>query len=75
LACDARHAPRGPAGRDGRGRLFHMLRNRTYCGEVAHKGNVYPGEYAAIVDAALWDAVAGAAKPDHGEKGGLVSWI
>jgi DNA invertase Pin-like site-specific DNA recombinase len=41
----------------GRGALFHMLQNRLYRGEVAHRGNVYPGEHAAIVDVELWAAV------------------
>ena len=41
----------------GRGPLFHLLQNRVYGGEVAHKGNVYPGEQDAIVDAELWQAV------------------
>jgi DNA invertase Pin-like site-specific DNA recombinase len=40
-----------------RGALFHMLQNRIYRGEVAHKGNIYPGEHEAIIDEALWDAV------------------
>ena len=34
-----------------------MLQNRLYRGEISHKGAVYPGEHAAIIDAALWDAV------------------
>jgi DNA invertase Pin-like site-specific DNA recombinase len=47
----------GKSGRPlGRGALFHMLANRVYRGEVVHKGLVYPGEQAAIVDAELWDA-------------------
>ena len=41
----------------GRGPLFHLLQNRVYGGEVAHKGNVYPGEQEAIVEAELWQAV------------------
>ena len=40
-----------------RGALYTLLGNRLYRGEVAHKGAVYPGEHAAIVDAELWDAV------------------
>lgn len=40
-----------------RGALFHLLQNRVYRGEVAHRGNVYPGEHEAIVDAELWEAV------------------
>jgi DNA invertase Pin-like site-specific DNA recombinase len=48
----------GRAGRPlGRGPLFHLLQNRTYRGEIVHKGAVYPGEQAAIIDRELWDAV------------------
>jgi hypothetical protein len=32
-----------------------MLQNRVYRGEVVHKGAVYPGEHAAIVDAEPWE--------------------
>jgi hypothetical protein len=50
----------GKSGRPlGRGALFHMLANRVYRGEVVHKGAVYPGEQAAIVDEALWEGVQG----------------
>ena len=41
----------------GRGALFYMLQNRIYRGEISHRGNVYPGEHQAIVDAELWTAV------------------
>lgn len=41
----------------GRGALFHLLQNRVYRGEVAHRGKVYTGEHEAIVDAELWEAV------------------
>jgi DNA invertase Pin-like site-specific DNA recombinase len=41
----------------GRGALYHLLRNRIYRGEVAHKGIAYPGEHNAIVDEELWNAV------------------
>jgi len=40
-----------------RGALFHMLRNRIYRGEIPHKGQTYPGQHAAIIDPALFDAV------------------
>lgn len=40
-----------------RGALYLMLQNRLYRGEVAHKGNVYPGQHDAIVDAELWQTV------------------
>lgn len=40
-----------------RGNLYLMLQNRLYVGEIAHKGNVHPGQQEAIIDAALWQAV------------------
>lgn len=40
-----------------RGALYLMLQNRLYRGEIAHNGNVYPGEHSAIVETPLWDAV------------------
>jgi site-specific DNA recombinase len=33
-----------------RGALYLMLQNRIYRGEIVHKGTVYRGEHAAIVD-------------------------
>jgi DNA invertase Pin-like site-specific DNA recombinase len=38
-----------------KGDVYKILNLRTYVGEVAHRGNVYPGEHAAIVSRALWD--------------------
>src|SRR6201988_3326835 len=38
-----------------RGALYLMLRNRTYLGEIAHKGQSHPGEHAPIIDHPLWD--------------------
>ena len=40
-----------------RGALYHLLQNPVYRGMIAHKGQAYPGEHAAIVDQDLWDAV------------------
>src|SRR6516164_7935636 len=34
-----------------------MLRNRTYRGEIVHKGQSHPGEHTPIIDQPLWDAV------------------
>jgi site-specific DNA recombinase len=34
-----------------------MLQNRIYRGEIAHKGQHYPGEHQPIIDEALWDEV------------------
>ena len=40
-----------------RGALYLILQNPLYRGEIAHKGNSYPGEQPAIVDKPLWDDV------------------
>jgi site-specific DNA recombinase len=39
------------------GPLAHLLRNRFYIGEVAYKGEIFPGEQPAILDRDLFDAV------------------
>jgi DNA invertase Pin-like site-specific DNA recombinase len=50
--------PKMRGGRElGRGALYLILSNRICRGEVVHKDQVYPGEHAAIIDQALWDAV------------------
>jgi DNA invertase Pin-like site-specific DNA recombinase/AraC-like DNA-binding protein len=43
-----------------RGALYLMLQNRIYRGEIVHRDKAYPGLHAAIIDAALWDAVQAA---------------
>ena len=49
----------GVAAKSGRplnkGDVYKLLNNRTYVGEVAHKGKVYAGEHEAIVPRELWD--------------------
>ena len=40
-----------------RGALYLMLRNRTYRGEIVHKGQSHPSEHPPIIDPLLWDAV------------------
>lgn len=40
-----------------RGILYLILQNHLYRGEVAHKGNIYPGQHEAIIDADLWTVV------------------
>jgi DNA invertase Pin-like site-specific DNA recombinase len=37
--------------------LYLMLRNRSYRGEIVHKGQSHPGEHPPIIDQPLWDAV------------------
>ncbi len=46
----------GKSGRPlDRGDVYKLLNNRTYAGEVAHKGKVYSGEHEAIVPRDLWE--------------------
>jgi len=40
-----------------RGALYLMLRNRTYRGEIVHKGQSHPGEHTPIIDQPLWNTV------------------
>lgn len=40
-----------------RGALYKLLANRTYLGEVPHKGESYPGQHEAIIDRVLWEKV------------------
>ena len=40
-----------------KGVVYKQLNNRTYVGETAHKGNIYPGEHHGIVPRGLWDRV------------------
>src|SRR6201988_3116589 len=39
-----------------RGALYLVLQNRTYLGEIVHKGQSHPGDHAPIIDQPLWDA-------------------
>ena len=39
------------------GSLAYLLKNRTYLGEMGHKGSWFPGEHEAIIDPALFNAV------------------
>ncbi len=39
------------------GPLAYLLKNRTYLGEMGHRGSWFPGEHAAIIDPDLFDAV------------------
>ena len=40
-----------------KGILYKLLHNRTYVGEVEHKGTAYPGKQEAIVDRDTWDKI------------------
>lgn len=51
--------------RFSRGALYHLLRNRLYCGEVHHAGKYYPGQHKPIVPQALWAAVQAQLDANH----------
>lgn len=39
------------------GPLLYLLKNRTYVGEINHRGQVYAGEHQAILDRSVFDEV------------------
>ena len=51
-----------------RGPLYHLLKNRIYCGEIVHKDKVYPGEHQAIIDQDLFDKVQQALAESAGDQ-------
>src|SRR5947208_5179286 len=40
-----------------RGHIYNLLSNPIYIGEIAHKGQLYPGQHPALIDADTWAAV------------------
>ena len=40
-----------------KGVVYKLLNNRTYVGEVEHKGAAYPGQHEAIIERDTWDKV------------------
>ncbi len=40
-----------------RGHIYKLLSNPIYIGEIAHKGQLYPGQHAALIDTETWTAV------------------
>ena len=40
-----------------RGQLYAILRNPIYAGDIPHKGKIFPGNHAAIIDRTTWNAV------------------
>jgi site-specific DNA recombinase len=39
----------------GKGDIYKILTNVLYTGQVSHKGTVYPGEHAAIIDSGVFE--------------------
>jgi len=50
------------------GPLAYLLKNRTYLGEMGHKGAWFPGEHNAIIDPALFNAVQDLLKSNSVER-------
>ena len=40
-----------------RGHIYNLLSNPIYIGEIAHKGQLYPGQHPSLIDAETWTAV------------------
>ena len=40
-----------------RGHIYRLLANPIYTGQIAHKGQLYPGQHPALIDAETWTAV------------------
>src|SRR3984893_18426482 len=40
-----------------RGHIYGLLSNPIYIGEIAHKGQLYPGQHPVLIDAETWTAV------------------
>lgn len=41
----------------GKGALIYLLKNLTYVGQIAHRGEIHPAEHEPIVERELFDAV------------------
>src|SRR6202035_4150013 len=40
-----------------RGHLYTLLSNPIYTGQIAHKGQLYPGQHPALIEDETWTAV------------------
>src|SRR6266852_3265033 len=40
-----------------RGHIYNLLSNPVYIGEIAHKGQLYPGQHPALIDTETWISV------------------
>jgi hypothetical protein len=40
-----------------RGHIYRLLANPIYLGQIAHRGQSYPGQHPALIDAETWTAV------------------
>jgi len=51
-----------------KGFIYKLLQNRTYLGEIGHKGEWYPGKHEGIIDKPLWDSVHAQLANNHKSK-------
>jgi len=49
-SATANGAARGGSGLS-RGHIYQLLSNPIYTGQIAHKGQLYPGQHPALIDA------------------------
>src|SRR6516164_9846657 len=40
-----------------RGHIYRLLSNPIYIGQIAHKGQLYPGQHPALIDIETWNTV------------------
>src|SRR6202023_842210 len=40
-----------------RGHIYQLVSNPIYIGQIAHKGQLYPGQHPALIDTEIWTAV------------------
>src|SRR5262249_54273604 len=40
-----------------RGHIYRLLSNPIYVGQIAHKGQLYPGQHQPLIDDEMWTAV------------------
>ncbi|HWO86577.1 MAG TPA: recombinase family protein [Stellaceae bacterium] len=40
-----------------RGHIYRLLSNPIYTGQIAHKGQLYPGQHPALIEHEAWTAV------------------
>jgi len=59
--------------RFSRGALRHLLGNRTYLGEIPHKGQVHPGRHVGIVDRPVFEAAQALLASNSSRRRGRVS--
>jgi site-specific DNA recombinase len=65
LEREGRHTPVRPrtngsdmgGGVFSRGQLYSILKNPIYVGDIAHKGQIYPGLHKPVINRDLWDRV------------------